>query len=250
LDWPTSTVVASSPFSHTSYTLIPTKIAYHQLYLYMIVMVFTVVVRYKREEVKIQAWENHEKGKAEMEMERMEAGLCGGALYSTCICRYHDDGGGRDAPLLGLHLRAKHAGSYGLGNGRPKMIIERNDSFHPTKIVGESCFVFRLIHSYVFILRDLGERNTVLLGVDWVKSFKSTYEILRENCVLFVYVRKREKEGPIQQDNINGDAGVLIPNLTGKNFYNICMKLDKILNGSSATTSGLWACLTNGEETA
>lgn len=28
--------------------------------------------RYKREEVKIQAWENHEKRKAEMGMRRME----------------------------------------------------------------------------------------------------------------------------------------------------------------------------------
>ena len=30
------------------------------------------VIRYKREEVKIQAWENHEKRKAEMEMKKME----------------------------------------------------------------------------------------------------------------------------------------------------------------------------------
>lgn len=30
------------------------------------------IYRYKREEVKIQAWENHEKRKAEMEMKRME----------------------------------------------------------------------------------------------------------------------------------------------------------------------------------
>lgn len=30
--------------------------------------------RYKREEVKIQAWENHEKTKAEMEMRRIEVG--------------------------------------------------------------------------------------------------------------------------------------------------------------------------------
>lgn len=31
-----------------------------------------MIGRYKREEVKIQAWENHEKRKAEMEMKRME----------------------------------------------------------------------------------------------------------------------------------------------------------------------------------
>ncbi|GJX53527.1 remorin 1.4, partial [Tanacetum coccineum] len=31
------------------------------------------IIRYKREEVKIQAWENHEKRKAEMEMKRLEA---------------------------------------------------------------------------------------------------------------------------------------------------------------------------------
>lgn len=30
------------------------------------------MIRYKREEVKIQAWENHEKRKAEMEMKKME----------------------------------------------------------------------------------------------------------------------------------------------------------------------------------
>jgi hypothetical protein len=31
--------------------------------------------RYKREEVKIQAWENHEKRKAEMEMKKIEVWL-------------------------------------------------------------------------------------------------------------------------------------------------------------------------------
>lgn len=36
-------------------------------------MRFLVVdCRFKREEVKIEAWENHEKRKAEMEMKRME----------------------------------------------------------------------------------------------------------------------------------------------------------------------------------
>ncbi|GJV44352.1 remorin [Tanacetum coccineum] len=33
------------------------------------------IIRYKREEVKIQAWENHEKRKAEMEMKRLEKDL-------------------------------------------------------------------------------------------------------------------------------------------------------------------------------
>ena len=33
------------------------------------------VIRYKREEVKIQAWENHEKRKAEMEIKKMEVRL-------------------------------------------------------------------------------------------------------------------------------------------------------------------------------
>ena len=33
---------------------------------------FLCGIRYKREEVKIQAWENHEKRKAEMEMKKME----------------------------------------------------------------------------------------------------------------------------------------------------------------------------------
>lgn len=35
-------------------------------------MLSVCLYRYKREEVKIQAWENHEKRKAEMEMKRME----------------------------------------------------------------------------------------------------------------------------------------------------------------------------------
>ena len=34
-----------------------------------------VICRYKREEVKIQAWENHEKRKAEMEKRKMEVWL-------------------------------------------------------------------------------------------------------------------------------------------------------------------------------
>lgn len=33
---------------------------------------FNSIYRFKREEVKIQAWENHEKRKAELEMRRME----------------------------------------------------------------------------------------------------------------------------------------------------------------------------------
>jgi len=35
-------------------------------------MIVLFICRYKREEVKIQAWENHEKRKAEMEMKRIE----------------------------------------------------------------------------------------------------------------------------------------------------------------------------------
>lgn len=31
-----------------------------------------LIYRYKREEVKIQAWENHQKRKAEMEMRKVE----------------------------------------------------------------------------------------------------------------------------------------------------------------------------------
>lgn len=33
-------------------------------------------LRFKREEVKIQAWENHEKRKAEMEMKKIEVHEC------------------------------------------------------------------------------------------------------------------------------------------------------------------------------
>ena len=35
-------------------------------------LIFPMFFRYKREEVKIQAWVNHEKRKAEMEMKKME----------------------------------------------------------------------------------------------------------------------------------------------------------------------------------
>jgi len=35
-------------------------------------LLLLVSFRYKREEVKIQAWENHEKRKAEMEMKKMQ----------------------------------------------------------------------------------------------------------------------------------------------------------------------------------
>jgi hypothetical protein len=37
--------------------------------------------RYKREEVKIQAWENHEKRKAEMEMKKIEVWLAVSAIF-------------------------------------------------------------------------------------------------------------------------------------------------------------------------
>lgn len=38
------------------------------------------ICRYKREEVKIQAWENHEKRKAEMEMKKMEVLIMSGLI--------------------------------------------------------------------------------------------------------------------------------------------------------------------------
>ena len=38
----------------------------------LICLAYVFHSRYKREEVKIQAWENHEKRKAEMEMKKME----------------------------------------------------------------------------------------------------------------------------------------------------------------------------------
>lgn len=33
-------------------------------------------IRFKREEIKIQAWENHQKAKTEAEMRRVEVSLC------------------------------------------------------------------------------------------------------------------------------------------------------------------------------
>ena len=41
--------------------------------------------RYKREEVKIQAWENHEKRKAEMEMKKMEVRFSSNTLWIGLI---------------------------------------------------------------------------------------------------------------------------------------------------------------------
>lgn len=48
-----------------------TKISVFKIFFFFLFF-FLLGIRYKREEVKIQAWENHEKRKAEMEMKKME----------------------------------------------------------------------------------------------------------------------------------------------------------------------------------
>lgn len=51
--------------------------------------VFMWIYKYKREEVKIQAWENHEKRKAEMEMKRMEVLLFKIFILNQVTCRIY-----------------------------------------------------------------------------------------------------------------------------------------------------------------
>lgn len=48
--------------------------------------------RYKREEVKIQAWENHEKRKAEMQMKKMEV-ICFIAIPGLLLSSVRIKGG-------------------------------------------------------------------------------------------------------------------------------------------------------------
>ena len=61
------------PSAH-SFNLINSIFLYPS-FMYLRLVIRYVTCRYKREEVKIQAWENHEKRKAEMEMRKMEVWL-------------------------------------------------------------------------------------------------------------------------------------------------------------------------------